>query len=47
MEARKNEASNKINSDFPQADKFRQLREFFVAYGFKSKVLGIGVWAVP
>lgn len=40
------EKLNKFISDFPEADRFRQLRDFYLAYGFESDVLGVGGWAV-
>jgi SET domain-containing protein len=40
------EALNKFISDFPEADQFRELRDFYLAYGFESDVLGVGGWAV-
>jgi SET domain len=40
------DALNKFISDFPEANQFQQLRDFFFAYGFESEALGVGGWAV-
>ena len=39
-------ALNKFIDDFPEADLYRQLRDFFITYGFESEALGSTGWAV-
>lgn len=37
---------NEFVERFPDADMYRQIRDFFDAYGFESIALGLGGWAV-
>lgn len=46
MEQDQWEALNKFIEDFPEAEMYRQLRDFFVAYGFEQQELGIYGWGV-
>lgn len=39
-------ALNKFVNDYPEADMYRQLREFLLAYGFEQQDLGIDGWGV-
>jgi len=40
------DALNKFIDDFPDAEMFRDFRDFVVAYGFESETLGQGGWTV-
>ena len=40
------EALNQFVEDFPDADMYRQLRDFWVAYGYEAEALGTSGWTV-
>jgi len=40
------QALNKFVEDFPEADMYRQLLDFILAYGFEQQALGIDGWGV-
>jgi hypothetical protein len=46
IDAQRWEALNKFVEDFPDAHLYKQIRDFFIAYGYESEQLGLTGWAV-